>query len=247
VLALPALVAVFWGGEPVRRRDPVERKGLAQIANSITGPFAEFFRRQGAMLVLLFLLVHKIGDTLANLTLRLLLDDLGFTNDEIAIYDVGIGFWAFLIGIFAGGVLYARLGLKRAVLLSLVLMMLSNLSFAALAAAGHSNAGLAGAIMFENIASGIGGVVLVAYFAALCDLRFTAAQYALISSATSIVGRLLTGTTAGAMMESFGNVNFYLLTTVAAIPGIILFWFMIRSGLIDSSVGTAGTEQGKPG
>ena len=99
-----------------------------------------------------------------------------------------------------------------------------------------------GAILFENIASGIGGVTVVAYFSALCDLRFTASQYALISAATSVVGRVLTGTTAGALVERVGYVNFYLLTTVAAVPGILLFWIMMRSGLIDSSIGTAGKE-----
>ena len=195
--------------------------------------------------MLLFILLHKIGDTLANLTLRLLLNDLGFSNDEIAIYDVGIGFWAYLIGIFIGGILYARMGMKKSVLLSLILMAVSNFSFALLAAAGHSNWGLAGAIGFENIASGIGGVVVVAYFSALCDLRFTAAHYALISSAASIVGRFLTGTTAGAMMDNMGNVNFYLFTVAAALPGIVLFWLMMRSGLVDQSVGTAGTRHAR--
>ncbi|QJQ32840.1 MFS transporter [Sphingomonas lacunae] len=247
LLALPAVMAVLWLGEPERYRDAVKKVGGISIIQGIVGPFAEFFSRHGAWLVLLFILLHKIGDTLANLTLRLLLEDLGFTNDEIAIYDVGIGFWAFLIGIFAGGILYARLGLKRSVILSLVLMAVSNLSFALLAAAGKSNLGLAAAITFENVASGIGGVVLVAYFSALCDLRFTAAHYALISSATSIVGRFLTGTTAGAMMEQLGNVQFYLLTTAAALPGIMLFWMMMRSGLADSSVGTAGQRQNGPG
>ncbi len=96
------------------------------------------------------------------------------------------------------------MGLKRSVLLALVLMGVSNLSFALLAQAGHSNCGLAAAIGFENVASGFGGVVVVAYFSALCNLRFTAAQYALISAAASIVGRVLTGTTAGALIESHG-------------------------------------------
>jgi PAT family beta-lactamase induction signal transducer AmpG len=99
---------------------------------------------------------------------------------------------------------------------------------------------MAGAIGFENIASGIGGVTVVAYFSALCDLRFTAAQYALISAAASIVGRFLTGTTAGALIDAMGYVNFYLLTTAAAVPGIVLFWLMMRAGLIDQSIGSAG-------
>jgi PAT family beta-lactamase induction signal transducer AmpG len=191
-------------------------------------------------LVLLFILLHKIGDTLGQLVLRLLLDDMGYTNDEIAIWDVGVGFWAYLIGIFVGGVLYAKMGMKRSVLLSLILMGVSNATFALLAMAGKSNLGLAGCIGFENFASGIGGVVVVAYFSALCNLQFTASQYALISAAASVVGRVLTGTTAGAIVEAVGFVNFYWLTTVAALPGIILFWLMMRSGLVDSSIGTAG-------
>jgi PAT family beta-lactamase induction signal transducer AmpG len=132
------------------------------------------------------------------------------------------------------------LGLKRSVLLALVLMCVSNLSFALLADAGHSNLGLAAAIGFENLASGYGGVVVVAYFSALCNLQFTAAQYALISAAASVLGRVLTGTTAGGLIEAMGYVNFYLLTTVLALPGILLFWFMIRKGMIDSALGTAG-------
>jgi len=240
-LALPAMITALVMGEPARHRDPAEKKGISRTVEAIWKPFVEFFMRKGALLVLLFILVHKIGDTLANLTFRLLFDDLKFTNDEIALYDVGVGFWAYLIGIFVGGILYAQLGMKRSVLISLVLMAVSNFSFAALAAAGHSNLGMAGAIGFENFASGIGGVTVVAYFSALTDLRFTAAQYALISAAASVVGRFLTGTTAGALIEAMGYVNFYLLTTAAAVPGIILFWWMMRTGLVDQSIGTAGT------
>jgi len=126
------------------------------------------------------------------------------------------------------------------VLIALVLMAVSNLSFAALAAVGKSNLGMAAAIGFENFASGYGGVVVVAYFSALCDLRFTATQYALISAGASVVGRFLTGTTAGTLIETLGYVNFYLLTTLAALPGIVLFWWMMRSGLVDAAMGTAG-------
>ncbi len=242
--ALPAMLTGLFVGEPARHREISKRHGIGEIGQSITGPLVEFFRRRGAAVVLLFILLHKIGDTLANLTFRLLFDDLGFTNDEIAIYDIGFGFWAYLIGIFIGGILYARMGMKRSVMLSLILMAVSNFSFAMLAHVGHSNWGMAGAIGFENFASGIGGVTVIAYFSALCDLRFTAAQYALISAAASIVGRFVTGTTAGALIESMGYVNFYLLTTVVAVPGIVLFWAMMRSGLVDASVGSAGKQGG---
>jgi len=242
--ALPAMLTGLIMGEPARHVVTIEKKRVTEVWHSIAGPFTEFFQRTGAILVLIFILVHKIGDTLANLTFRLLFDDLGFTNDEIAFYDVGMGFWAYLIGIFLGGVIYARLGLKRSVLLALILMCVSNLSFAALASAGHSNLGMAGAIGFENVASGFGGVVVVAYFAALCDLRYTASQYALISASASVIGRFLTGTTAGTMIEHFGYVDFYLLTTALALPGIILFWIMMRNGLVDSAMGDAGEREG---
>ena len=240
-LALPAMLAGLVVGEPAERRAVKSAKGT-NVAQAIIGPFLQFFTRPGALLVLVFILIHKIGDTLANLTLRLLFDDLKFTNDEIATFDIGVGFWAFMAGIFLGGVLYARMGMKRSVLLSLVLMAVSNLSFAGLAALGHSNLGMAGAIGFENFASGIGGVTVVAYFSALTNARFTAAQYALISAAASIVGRFVTGTTAGALIEQMGYVQFYLLTTVIALPGVLLFWWMSRTGLVDQSIGDAGQE-----
>ena len=239
VFALPAMLTGLIVGEPARHV-AIEKRGLAAMWTSIVGPFSEFLRRNGAWLVLLFILVHKIGDTLALLTVRLLFNDLAYTNDEIAIYDVGFGFWAFLAGIFVGGILYTKLGLKRSVLLALVLMGLSNFGFAWLATAGHSNPGLAAAIGFENFASGYGGVVVVAYFSALCNLQYTAVQYALISATASVLGRVLTGTTAGSLIQSLGYVNFYLLTTALALPGILLFWFMMRRGMIDRALGTAG-------
>src|SRR3546814_13028335 len=89
------------------------------------------------------------------------------SSDLIAAYDVGVGFWAYLVGIFVGGWLYSRIGMQRSVLLSLVLMMLSNLSFAGLAAAEDSNLGIEGAIGLENFASGFGVVAVVAFFSAV--------------------------------------------------------------------------------
>jgi PAT family beta-lactamase induction signal transducer AmpG len=238
--ALPAMAVGLVLGEPARHRAPAMREGLAALVRTVIDPLIEFFRRSGALLVLLFVLLHKIGDTLSQLTLRLLLNDQQYSNDEIALYDVGFGFWAYLIGIFIGGILYARLGMKRSVLLSLWLMALSNLSFAGLAVIGKANAALAAAMTFENLASGYGGVVVVAYFSALCDLRYTATHFALITAAASIVGRIVTGTTAGVLIEGLGYFNFYVLTTVVAFPGIALFWYMMRCGFIDSSLGSVG-------
>jgi PAT family beta-lactamase induction signal transducer AmpG len=241
LFALPAMLTALIVGEPARHVVHVARRGFAEVWASVAGPLLEFFRRHGAWLTLLFVLLHKIGDTLANLTFRLLFEDLGFSNDEIATWDVGVGFWAYLVGIFIGGALYTRMGLKRSLMLALILMCVSNASFALLAMAGHSNLGLAAAIGFENTASGFGGVVVTAYFSALCNLQFTASQYALISAAASVLGRILTGTTAGQLIEHIGFVSFYWLTAVAAVPGLVIFWYMLRTGLVDRALGDAAT------
>lgn len=216
--------------------------GMTQADRGKVGPLIEFFTRKGGLIVLLFVLVHKLGDTLANLTLRLLFNDLGYTNSEIAFYDVFVGFIALLVGIFVGGIAYVKLGMKRSVLISLFLMMISNASFAALAATGKSNLGMAAAMAFENFASGVGGVCVVAYLSALCNLSFTATQFALLSAAASILGRFLSGTTAGRLIEGMGYVNYYLFTTALAVPGVVIFWWMMHTGLVDRSIGNAGTE-----
>jgi PAT family beta-lactamase induction signal transducer AmpG len=237
LFALPAILAGVLLGEPRRPAVAGTRlRGWAGVQDAIAAPLADFLRRDGAVLALAFILFHKIGDTMANLTFRLLFNDLGFTKSEIAVYDVQLGLVASLVGVFVGGIVYTRLGMKAAVLTSLLLMAVSNLSFAVLAAVGHSNLGMALAIGFENFTSGIGGVAVVAYLSALCDLRFTATQFALLSAASSIVGRFISGTTAGALIESVGYVNFYLLTTVLALPGVVIFIYMMRAGLVEQVI-----------
>lgn len=233
VFALPALAAALLLGEPAARTAalapaPAARSIADRVRATFLAPIADFVLRPNGWIVLLFILLHKVGDTLANLSLRLLLNDLGFTKDEVAAYDVGFGLVATLAGIFAGGILFARLGMMRAVLASLLLMAVSNLSFAGLALVGHSNLVMAAAVGFENFASGIGGVAVVAYLSWLCNLRFTATQYALLSALASILGRFLSGTTAGALIEALGFVNFYLFTTLLAAPGVLLFLWLMR-------------------
>ena len=230
--AVPAVIAGFLLGEPVRRTAVLAKEGpepfLKRVRSTFIAPLADFMTRPNAILVLLFVLIHKIGDTLANLSLRILLADLGFDKDAIAIYDVMFGLVAFLIGVFVGGIVYAKLGMMRSLMLCLILMGVSNLMFAWLATMGPVNWALAATMGFENFASGMGGVAVVAYLSWLCDLRFTATQFALLSAMSSILGRFVQGTTAGALIESLGFVNFYLLTTLLAVPGVLLFWLLMR-------------------
>ena len=246
-VVLFGLVAGFWIGEPSRppASDPGaqdqtrEQAPLARLWGSLqltmVAPFADFFLRVGAWAVLLFILLHKIGDTLANLMLRNMLVALEFTKDEIRWADVNFGMACLFLGIFVGGVIYARWGVKRAVMLGLILMMVSNLSFAALAQAGHSVLGLAATMGFENFASGMGGVAVVGYLSLLCNQKFTATQFAMLSAAASVLGRFLTGAFAGGLIDDYGYTNFYLITTLAALPGVLMFAYLWRRGWVQES------------
>ncbi len=232
LFGLAPLAAAWLVGEPARHVEVVTRRGLAAFREAVLGPLLDFARRDGAIVVLVFILIHKMGDTIAQLSFRLLFHDLGFTKDEVATYDIGFGLVAYLVGLFVGGIVYTRIGMKRAVLLGLVLVACSNLSFSALAAYGHTTTGLAAAIGFENFAGSIGDVAIVAYLSALCNLRFTATQFALLSALRAILGRFVSGTTAGALIERVGYVDFYMLTAAITLPGIALYLFMLRRGLV---------------
>lgn len=241
VFMVPALLAALLLGEPPRHASAsaaeVEIRGWKAVQVAVVAPLADFLRRPGALLVLAFILVHKLGDTLANLSLRLLFADLGFDKDVIAAWDVGLGLAATLLGILAGGIVYNRLGMMRSVMVSLVLMAVSNLGFAWLATVGSSAPALGAAVGFENFASGVGGVAVVAYLSWLCNLRFTATQFALLSALASVAGRLMSGATAGALIEKLGFIDFYLLTTLLALPGIVLFALLMRRGRPEAAIG----------
>ena len=249
LFALPALAAGWLVGEPARHVEVVSRRGLAAVRDAVIAPLADFARRDGAAVVLVFIMIHKMGDTIAQLSFRVLFHHLGYTKAEIATYDIGIGLIGYLVGLFVGGIVYTRIGMKRAVLVGLILIAVSNLNFSLLATFGNPAAPLilpfglggamtvgefrlAAAIAFENFSGSIGDVAIVAYLSALCDLRFTATQFALLSSARAILGRFITGTTAGALIERIGYGEFYLLTSAITLPGIALYLYMLRRGLV---------------
>ena len=242
LLFLPALLAAGLLGEPDRPPAPRSGKGIgAAVRDAIIAPLTDFLGRKGALVVLGFVLVHKLGDTVCQLSVRLFYNDLGFTKDEVAFYDVSLGLFGMLAGIFVGGFLYKRMGLAGSVLLSLVLMAATNAGYALLAVIGHDVAALAAVQGFENFASGIGGVTIGAWLALLCDRRFTATQFALLSSAAAILGRAFSSGTAGALIERLGYVDFYWLTTALALPGILIFLWLWRAGLVvaDDTVAAA--------
>jgi len=198
----------------------------------IIGPFADFMRRPRWQAILLFVVLYKLGDVVAGGMANPFYIEMGFTLTEIASVTKVFGLVATLAGAVAGGIVVARLGVVRGVLLCGVLQMASNLMFAALAMAGHDIRMLIAAIGIENFTGGMGTAAFVAYLSALCSRAFTATQYALLSSLAAL-GRSTLGAASGWLADHLDWVSFFVVSTAAAVPGLLLLlWLMARAGAL---------------
>ncbi|WP_294302886.1 MFS transporter [uncultured Sphingomonas sp.] len=235
---IPGALAALWVGPGAHERavavDP-EARGGSWLETTIVSPFREFFSRRGAVLILLFVLIYKVGDAMGQVMLNPMIVDLGFTDAEFIAINKVVGLWGIIVGTALGAPFLAWLGMGRALFVSGMLMMLSNLTFAVLASRGHDSTWLAIAVMTEQVTSGIGLTVFVTYLSGLSNLAFTATQFALLSSFAA-VGRTWLSAPAGIAAEQLGWVGFWILTTVVALPGLLLLWLLWRRGFVVESV-----------
>lgn len=235
---IPGALAALWVGPGAHERavavDP-EAQGRSWLEATIVSPFREFFSRRGAVLILLFVLIYKVGDAMGQVMLNPMIVDLGFTDAEFIAINKIVGLWGIIVGTALGAPFLAWLGMGRALFVSGMLMMLSNLTFAVLASRGHDSTWLAIAVMTEQVTSGIGLTVFVTYLSGLSNLAFTATQFALLSSFAA-VGRTWLSAPAGIAAEQLGWVGFWVLTTVVALPGLLLLWLLWRRGFVVESV-----------
>ncbi|MGH8599454.1 MAG: AmpG family muropeptide MFS transporter [Burkholderiales bacterium] len=194
------------------------------LRDAVIEPLRDLFTREGAMRLLLLIVLYKFGDALAGtLTTAFLIRGVGFTPTDVGVINKGLGLASLLIGAFIGGTLLARMSLYRALMLFGILQALSNLSFTFLAWAGHSYGWLVFTVGFENLASGMGTAAFVALAMALCNVSFSATQYALLSAIASL-GRVAFGPLTGELVVLMGWANFFLITFVAALPGLWMLW-----------------------
>jgi MFS transporter, PAT family, beta-lactamase induction signal transducer AmpG len=226
---------------------PAGRSRFDQLANwfvtAVIDPFREFSTRNRWFLILFFVVIYKIGDALASAMTAPFIVDMGFSLEEAAWANKMVGFWALLIGTYIGGSLIYWAGLFRALMIGGILMMVSNLSFAALAVMGHNVPMLVFTIGFENFATGLGLSVFVAYLSGLCNIAYTATQYALLSSLMAIGRTWVTGSS-GFMVEAWGWVNFFLFTTLAAVPGLVVLYLLWHWGFRpDDDAGSQGQSK----
>jgi PAT family beta-lactamase induction signal transducer AmpG len=192
------------------------------LAAAIADPLREFLGRPGAFALALLIVLYKFGDAFAlKLVTAFLIKGVGFTALEVGAISKTVVIVLTLAGTFAGGVLLARLGLYRSLLAFGILQAVTNLLYAALAAAGKNTGLMVLALGFDNFAGGMGAAAFVAFLMALCDARFSAFQYALLSALASVARNFL-GPPAALVVEALGWSNFFLVTFATALPGLLV-------------------------
>jgi len=195
----------------------------ASLLQAVVQPFSDYFQRPGALEILAFILLFKIGDSMASEMFNPFYLDLGFSKTSIGMVAKLFGFWAVILGGLAGGVILLRWGIHRCLWIFGALQAVSTLCFSFLARAGHSLPALAGTVAFENLASGMATSAYAAYMASLCNKRFTATQYALLTSLMG-VPRVILGAGSGYLAKRVGWEGFFVICTVIALPGMLLLF-----------------------
>jgi PAT family beta-lactamase induction signal transducer AmpG len=231
-LVLVGMAAAILAPDP-ERRNPVlvethHDRGLRAM---VVDPFGEFFQRNGsttAIIILAFILLYKLGDAYAGMMAYPFYYEMGFTKSEVATVSKIFGVIATVVGVFIGGLIVKRYGIMKSLLGCGVLQMLSNLMYAAQSLAGHDVQFLYFTIGIENLSGGMGSSAFVAYLSVLCNIRYTGTQFALFTSFMAF-GRTVLSASSGWMVELTGWFDFFLISTVVALPGLLLLLWMMRN------------------
>lgn len=235
----PGIVATVLGRRPPVHAEQSRERGTgigerfaSVLRRAVVEPFAAFVRNRGGGLwvaVLVFVLMFKLSDALAAVLRNPFLIDVGFAKGQIAAIAQTYGMVASIVGALLGGWLVKAFGLKRGLWASLLLMIVSNLFFAIQARLGADAGFLVLTITVENLTGGFGTAAFVAYLSLLCDVRYTATQYALLTSLSS-VGRTMVGASTGVFAEAWGWEAFFVMTAVAGAPAVLVLYVLSRMG-----------------
>jgi PAT family beta-lactamase induction signal transducer AmpG len=205
----------------------------ASLRQAVVEPFVEFFQRDGirsALAILTFMLLYKLGDNMATALSTPFYLDLGFSRTEIGTVAKFAALWASIAGTLLGGLAMLRLSINRALWIFGVVQIVSILGFAALARVGHDIYLLFTVVSFEYLGVGLGTVALTAFIARQTSIRFTATQFALLTSLTAIP-RTVANASTGFIVEALGYFDFFLVCTAVALPGLVLLaWVAPWSG-----------------
>jgi PAT family beta-lactamase induction signal transducer AmpG len=236
VLGGIGIATTFWVGEPAAAARvqadasaPTSRRLGTWLREAVVEPFHQFFAKHGAhaLWLLVFIAIYRLSDYSIGNMASTLYKDLGFSNAEIGNIVKFVGFFATIAGAAVAGWLTQNWPQGRSLLAGAVLMAATNAAYALLATLGHDLWGLALVVSAENFAQGFAGVVFVAFLSALTDRRYTATQYALFSAMTGFIGHTL-ASFAGAVVERFGYVPFFVGCGLLGVPAILMSLRLLR-------------------
>ena len=221
-LLVVGIATTFIAPEPVLSDAPPK-----SLFEAVVLPFADFFQRVGprAVLVLVFIVVYKYSDSLAGSMTTPFLLQAGFSQSEVGAVFLGVGVIATIAGVVVGGAVMGKVGINRALWLFVVFQGLSNLTYYGLSLSGKNHAFMVAAIITENFGLGLVSAVMTAYIMEMCNKRFTATQFALLSSLMAASRDILVAP-AGKLVESTGWPGFFLITVAMAIPPLVLLPFI---------------------
>jgi len=215
---LPSMLATVLSPEP-----EITAGTPKTLQEAVVDPLVEYFSRSGAIWILAFILLYKIGDTMASAMTTPFYLDIGFSKTEIGAVVKLFGFWATLGGSLAGGLIMLYIGINRSLWIFGIFQALSTAGFAVLARIGYSIPALSGVIAFENFSSGMGTAAYAAFMASITNKKFTATQYALLSSLMG-VPRVIASAPTGFLAKHTGWEIFFTACTLIAIPGMLLLF-----------------------
>ncbi len=221
------IFVTFFAEETRKDWQPKKYNFLSWSKDYVIAPLSDFTRHKQWYVIFAFVIFFKLGDAFAgNLTLPFLLE-IGFTKIEIAKIVKTFGLFATLFGVLVGGILVKRIGMIKSLWIAGLMQMLSNLAFAYLSKAGHDSSLLYVVVFAENFSGGIGNSVFVAYLSGLCNVAFSATQYAILSSLASFARSTLTAS-AGIFAQSLGWYQFFIFSTILAAPGLVFLLWLTR-------------------
>jgi MFS transporter, PAT family, beta-lactamase induction signal transducer AmpG len=222
-LILVGVVTTFLAPEPV-----LNDAAPKSIAEAVILPFADFFQRAGifrALLVLLFIVVYKYSDSLAGSMTTPFLLQAGFSETEVGAVFLGAGVIATILGVLAGGAVIGKVGINRSLWIFVIVQGLSNLTYYVLSLAEKNHALMVTAVVIENFGLGLVTAAMTAFLMSMCNKRFTATQFALLSSLMAASRDILVAP-AGKIAESLGWPSFFIVTVAMAIPPLVLLPFI---------------------
>ena len=199
----------------------VEAKPPASLTEAVVHPFVEYFKRRGAFEMLIFIIIYNLDVVVATALTTPFMLELGFTKTDIGAVTKGFGLVATIVGTLAGGAAMTKFGIKKSLWMFGIFQGVSGFSFYMLAKLGHNYPMMVTAIAVENVCSGLGTAAFAAFIMSLCDKRFTATQYALLTSLMAL-SRVFVGAPTGYLAKNVGWEMYFIISIFIAVPGLLL-------------------------